>query len=109
MKVISKASTKSEKVLINGQIGDKKFRSRLVLKGRRFVMSSLLPGQFEQRVVGKAKVARKFVDFSAELDGEVTGNRTWRIGFDSFGSILTFSGVINVETGTPVYVSFTAG
>lgn len=100
---------KSGKILFKGRIGENDFRSRVVLNGRRFVMSSLLPGQFKQRVVGKAKIAQKFLEFSADFVGEVSGSGKWRLEFDSFGSILTFSGVINLTNGTPVYVNFTAG
>ncbi len=109
IKVVSKASGKSGKILITGKIGENDFRSKIILKGRKFVMTSLLPGQFSQRVSGKAKAGQKFVEFSADFSGKVTGKGKWRIGFDSFGEILDFSGIIIIDGGTPVFVNFTAG
>lgn len=109
MKVVSKRAGKAGTIVLKGQIGDSKFRTKVKLNGRKFTMSSLLPGQFSQRVAGKAKVKRNGVEFSSNFSGDVTGEGKWKIGFDSFGSIVVLSGVVTPAGGTPVYVSFTAG
>ncbi len=99
------------RIVFKGRIGEDDFRTKITLKGRKFVMTSLLPGidGFGQRVSGKAKLRKDGVTLSAKLAGQVSGEGDWEIGFDAFGRILTIAGKISPNGGDPIFVNFTAG